>query len=147
VATAPHSVTQRTVDCCRHTTYIKKNNTAAIVLVLLATLGVAARRGATAADRSARLDRGDRQVPVRESRDEPGDRGHGDLPQDVRPRLLRRRLLPEKLCPLHPPRVPAAGSRVGAGGLFYSRPSGVGPSNQRHTQRHASRLLKRARAF
>jgi len=32
----------------------------------------------------------------RESRDAPGDRGHGDLPQDVRPRLLRRRLLPEK---------------------------------------------------
>jgi len=75
-----------------------------IVLVLLATLalGVAARRGATAADRSARLDRGDRQVPVRESRDAPGDRGHGDLPQDIRPRLLRRRLLPEKSCPLHP---------------------------------------------
>ena len=46
-------------------------STAAIVLVLLATLGVAARRGATAADRSARLDRGDRQVPVRESRDRP----------------------------------------------------------------------------
>jgi len=84
------------------TKYNDEPSTAAIVLVLLATLGVAARRGATAADRSARLDRGDRQVPVRESRDAPGDRGHGDLPQDVRPRLLRRRLLPEKLCPLHP---------------------------------------------
>ena len=87
--------------------------TAAIVLGLLATLGVAAWRGAMltgttwepagcAPLRSARLDRGDRQVPVRESRDAPGDRRHGDLPQDVRPRLLQRRLLPEKSCPLHP---------------------------------------------
>jgi len=91
----------------------KRIQMAAIILGLLATLGVAAWRGATltgstwepagcAPPRSARLDRGDRQVPVRESRDVPGDRGHGDLPQDVRPRLLRRRLLPEKACPLHP---------------------------------------------
>jgi len=78
----------------------KKSETAAIVLILLATLGVAARRGATAADQSARLNRGDRQVPVRESRDAPGDRGDGDLPQDVRPWLLRRRLGPYKILPI-----------------------------------------------
>ena len=89
--------------------------TAAIILGLLATLGVAAWRGATLTGttwepagctppRSARLNRGDRQVLVRESRDVPGDRGHGDLdlPQVARPWLLRRRLLPEKSCPLHP---------------------------------------------
>jgi len=67
-----------------------------------ATLGVKARRSATAADRSARPHRGDRQDPVRESRDALGDRRHGDLPQDVWPRLLRRELLPEKSRPLHP---------------------------------------------
>jgi len=63
---------------------------------LLATLGVAAWRGATlsgmtwepvgcAPPRSACLNRGDRQVLVRESLDVPGDRGHGDLPQARRP--------------------------------------------------------------
>ena len=41
-------------------------------------------------------DRGDRQVLVWEARDEPGDRGHGDLSaQDVWSRFLRCRLLPE----------------------------------------------------
>jgi len=44
-----------TGDRTHNTKRYNEPSTVAIVLILLATLGVAARRGATAADRSARL--------------------------------------------------------------------------------------------